>query len=208
MSLNNEDNKIVIDYDNIQLTNFSKKDYKKGLLIKSKSKMVPKNLYPYEYKITAKYGNLTDINSEFKPDISPKNMLGLGIFEGKYLNDCIEEFPKEWFTKKVIEKLSPEKPDISLNCFNIKSRLSRNEWIKKGWIPIADGDPDLHGWFIWYCRAYCGRRLGEIDNIQYKRWKAFKRHVGQIKKNCKKKNIECRPKQRQAILQWAYDPFI
>jgi hypothetical protein len=134
-------------------------------------------------------------------------MLEMGVFEGKYLNDCILEFPREWFEDAIKSgTLSPNKANVTCNCFSIKSRLSRSEWLKNGWIPQIEGDPDNRGWFQWYCRYYIGRRIPEIDIIQIKRWKAFKRHYGQVRKNCEE--ISCRPKQRQALLQWGYNAFI
>mgnify|MGYP001213591955 FL=1 len=137
----------------------------------------------------------------FKPHLTPKEMLGLGVFGGSYFNkNQMKEFPKSWFQKS---KLS-ERFDAKLNRFKVKSGLSRQEWIKKGW--IFKEDP--LGWFQWYCRFTNGRRIPHIDEIQIKRWKAFKRHVSAIKKNCEPGDIHCRRKQRQAILQWAYDPFI
>jgi hypothetical protein len=175
--------------------------YKPGLRLRINDKM-QKN---YSYTLKAPYG--ASFDKEFTPELSPQEMLELGIFEGKYLNDCYKEFPKEWFLKS-LDKLSPDKPDIQVNRFQIKSRLSLKEWKTRGWIPIAPGDKDIRGWFQWYCRYYIGRRIPHIDQVQIKRWKSFKRHVGQIKANCKPGVITCRPKQRQALLQWAYDPFI
>ena len=137
----------------------------------------------------------------FKPQLTPKEMLELGVFGGSYFNKKqIKEFPKSWFSKA---KLS-EKFDVTLNRFKIKSGLSREEWIKKGW--IFKEDP--LGWFQWYCRFSMGRRIPHIDQIQIKRWKNFKRHLMAIKKNCDEGDFNCRKRQRQAILQWAYDPFI
>ena len=137
----------------------------------------------------------------FKPQLTPKEMLGLGVFGGSYFNKKqIKEFPKSWFLKA---KLS-EKFDVALNRFKIKSGLSREEWLKKGW--IFKEDP--LGWFQWYCRYTNGRRIRNIDQIQIQRWLNFTRHVKAIKKNCEEGDLFCRRTQRQAILQWAYNPFI
>jgi len=177
--------------------------YQPDKIIKVKDKM-QKN---YTYMLSAPYGK--NFHKEFKPQLIPKQILSLGAFEGKYLNDCVKEFPKSWYTSALKHnKLSPDKADSSVNCFKIKSRLSLNEWKRRKWIPIAKGDRDVRGWFQWYCRYYIGRRVPHIDEIQIKRWKSFRRHVGQIIHNCKRKNLSCRPKQRQALLQWAYTPFI
>ena len=137
----------------------------------------------------------------FKPQLTPKEMLQLGVFGGSYFNkEQIKEFPKSWFQKA---RLS-EKFDVKLNRFKVKSGLSRQEWIKKGW--IFKEDP--LGWFQWYCRFSVGRRIPHIDEIQIKRWKNFRRHVIAIKKNCESADMNCRRRQRQAILQWAYNPFV
>ena len=137
---------------------------------------------------------------DFKPELSPKRMLELGVFGGSYFGSNIKEFPKTWFKKAKLSKNF----DISLNCFRVKSGLSRDHWIKKGW--IFKEDP--LGWFQWYCRFSMGRRIPHIDQIQIRRWKNFKRHLMAIKKNCEEGDFNCRKRQRQAILQWAYDPFI
>lgn len=152
----------------------------------------------YVYHLSEEIGqNFAPI---FTPYFSPKEMLALGVFEGKYLNDCRDEFPSSWFDNA---KLS-DTADPSLNHFGIKSRQSLSVWQKKEWII----EPDPRGWFQWYCRYYLGRRIPEIDPIQIKRWRAFSRHAGQIKANCESGNLLCRPRQRQALLQWSYDPFI
>ncbi len=137
----------------------------------------------------------------FKPQLTPKKMLELGVFGGSYFNkNQIKEFPKSWFQKVKLSKTL----DVQLNRFKVKAGLTRKEWMKKGW--IFKEDP--LGWFQWYCRFSNGRRIANIDEIQIKRWKAFKRHVTAIKKNCEPGDIHCRRRQRQAILQWAYNPFI
>tara|TARA_A100001011_G_scaffold364175_1_gene414675 strand:+ start:493 stop:930 length:438 start_codon:yes stop_codon:yes gene_type:complete len=137
----------------------------------------------------------------FKPQLTPKKMLELGVFGGSYFSSLdMKEFPKSWFKKAKISK----KFDVELNRFKVKSGLSRQEWIKKGW--IFKEDP--LGWFQWYCRYSNGRRIKEIDETQIQRWINFTRHVKAIKKNCEECDLSCRRRQRQAILQWAYDPFI
>ena len=112
----------------------------------------------------------------FKPQLTPKEMLELGVFGGSYFNKKqIKEFPKSWFQKA---KLS-ETFNIELNRFKVKSGLSREEWIKKGW--IFKEDP--LGWFQWYCRYTNGRRIQNIDETQIQRLINFTRHVKAIKKN-------------------------
>jgi hypothetical protein len=142
----------------------------------------------------------TDIYKIFKPSLSPKKMLELGVFGGSYFDSKIKEYPKSWFQNAKISK----KFDVSLNRFKVKSGLSRKEWLEKGW--IFKEDP--LGWFQWYCRFSNGRRISYIDEIQIKRWKNFTRHVRAIEKNCERGDLSCRRRQRQAILQWAYNPFI
>ena len=149
-----------------------------------------------EYELTEEPGK--NFDPEFKPELSPKELLDLGIFGGKYMTDCKAEFPSDWFKNA---KLSPEKKDISLNYYQVDASLPLAAWQEKGWIHSEDP----RGWFQWYCRYYYGRRLPEEDQIQIKRWKAIKRHAGAIKKNCADKDQSCRKKQRQTLLHWAYD---
>lgn len=151
----------------------------------------------YSYLLAEPMGK--NFSPDFKPELTPQEMLRLGVFEGKYLNDCRKEFPEEWFCDADLSEV----PDLSKNCFHIKSRLSLSEWRRRGWII----KPDPRGWFQWYCRYYLGRRIPDVDAIQIKRWRSFKRHKAQVEKNCFIGDLSCRPRQRQALLQWAYNPF-
>ena len=153
----------------------------------------------YKYRLEEPEGK--NFAPEFRPELSPAQILEYGVFEGKYMTDCQNEFPKEWFQNAL---LSPQYPDVKKNCFNIKSRLSLQEWKNRGWII----EPDPRGWFQWYCRYYYGRRIPDVDAVQIKRWKSFSRHVAQLEYNCLYGDVACRPRQRQALLQWAYNPFI
>ncbi len=152
----------------------------------------------YRYEVVAPPGR--DFAPEFQPFFTPSQMLEMGVFEGKYCNDCTKEFPEEWFDKARLSSIA--NPEI--NYFGIKSRQPLSHWREKGWIL----GPDPRGWFQWYCRYYLGRRLPEIDTLQIKRWRGFARHRGQILANCYPGDLFCRPRQRQALLQWSYDPFI
>ena len=138
---------------------------------------------------------------QFKPELSPKRMLELGSFGGWYFEKKFDEYPKSWFKKA---RISNDGFDATLNCFGISAGLTRAEWKRKGWIYLEDP----LGWFQWYCRYTMGRRLPKIDEIQIARWRAFgPRHIGGIKKNCNDGDLNCRKKQRQALLQWGYNPF-
>lgn len=150
----------------------------------------------YSYSLLEPIGE--NFDASFSPELTPKQMLELGVFGGKYLNDCKQEFPEGWFANA---KLNVENKDISLNYFAVDASQSLSEWVKKGWIHPQDP----RGWFQWYCRYYLGRRTEAEDIRQIKRWRAFRRHIGAIKKYCEPFDYSCRKKQRQALLHWAYD---
>jgi hypothetical protein len=153
----------------------------------------------YSYELTAPEGK--NFDPEFKPDLNPKQMLKMGVFGGLYMTDCVDsgEFPKDWFKGA---KLSPDgKRHKDLNYFRVNASQPLSEWQKKGW--IYKEDP--RGWFQWYCRYYMGRRIEKEDARQIKRWKAMKRHIAQVALNCRAGDLKCRPRQRQALLHWAYD---
>ena len=139
-----------------------------------------------------------NFNPEFRPELTPAEMLKLGVFGGKYLTDCRDEFPASWFKGA---KLSPERSNPSLNFFGVHASQPLSVWRVKGW--IHRDNP--RGWFQWYCRYYLGRRLPDEDARQIKRWKAIQRHVRQLQMNCERGDVFCRKRQRQALLHWAYD---
>jgi hypothetical protein len=124
-------------------------------------------------------------------------MLELGVFGGKYMTDCQGEFPKSWFAEA---RLSSERHEPKLNFFGVNASLPLSVWRRKGWIHPEDP----RGWFQWYCRYFMGRR-GPDDQRQIRRWKAMKRHVAQVRLHCRKGDLACRSRQRQALMNWAYD---
>jgi hypothetical protein len=149
----------------------------------------------YAYPLTEPMGR--SFHPDFKPELTPKQMLRLGVFGGKYMTDCGDEFPSDWFEEA---KLCPDKHDASLNFFQVNASQPLSVWRKKGW--LYHEDP--RGWFQWYCRYFLGRRCPD-DERQIGRWRAIRRHVTQLKNNCPPKALDCRPRQRQALLHWAYD---
>jgi hypothetical protein len=149
----------------------------------------------YSYSLTAPVGR--SFAAEFTPELSPQEMLELGVFGGKYMTDCRDEFPASWF---IGAKLCHEKHDPKLNYFGLNASQPLSVWREKGWIYYEDP----RGWFQWYCRYYMGRRCPD-DERQIKRWRGVRRHIVQIEKHCKPGDMSCRPKQRQALLNWAYD---
>ncbi|NTV29047.1 MAG: hypothetical protein HGA80_03085 [Candidatus Omnitrophica bacterium] len=150
----------------------------------------------YRYVLTEPEGR--NFAPDFCPDLTPGQMLELGVFGGKYMTDCRGEFPAEWFRRA---KLDPQRHNPELNFFKVNASKPLSYWFARGW--IYPEDP--RGWFQWYCRYYLGRRLQEEDRRQIKRWRAIRRHVAQLQKYCRRGDLACRPRQRQALLHWAYD---
>lgn len=150
----------------------------------------------YRYVLSAPVGR--NFDPHFRPDLTPKQMLELGVFCGRYLTDCRDELPASWFVRA---KLSLSRRDCSLNYFGVEASQPLSEWRRRRWI-----DPDdPRGWFQWYCRYYLGRRSPEEDERQIGRWMAMRRHVAQVRKHCAPADLTCRRRQRQALLHWAYD---
>jgi hypothetical protein len=178
----------------------------------------------YKYTLEANPGE--DFDPRFKPALTPAEMLFMGVFEGKYLNDCTDEFPQEWFLMAAgAGRLSPDKRDVGVNYFGVDSRQPLTVWRENGWAPSPRGsrakagkardiladrekNPDERGWFQWYCRYWMGRRIPDLDNVQIGRWRSFARHAGAVRAGCSPGALTCRRRERQALLQWAYNPFI
>ena len=149
----------------------------------------------YVYYLTEPQGR--NFDPRFAPELTPREMLALGVFSGKYMTDCRREFPKSWYTRA---KLARGPADASLNFFRVRASQPLAEWRRKGW--VSGEDP--RGWFQWYCRDYMGRR-GRDDARQIRRWRAIRRHVAQLQRACERGDLDCRRRQRQALLHWAYD---
>ena len=153
----------------------------------------------YKYTLVAPLGK--NFDPSFKPELTPKEMLELGVFGGRYLRDSTEEFPKDWFENAKVHHKEIPGHSPKLNCFGVDASQPLSVWQRKGW--IYEDDP--RGWFQWYCRYYMGRRIPIEDERQIKRWKSYVRHIAQVKKNCNFGDLECRKKQRQSLLHCAYD---
>jgi hypothetical protein len=149
----------------------------------------------YVYFLTEAEGE--NFDPEFRPQLTPSELLKIGVFGGKYMTDCRAEFPAEWFERA---KLCAERHDPGLNFFKVNASQPLSVWRAKGW--IHPDDP--RGWFQWYCRYYMGRR-GSDDACQIRRWRNIRRHLAQIEKHCERRDLSCRPRQRQSLLHWAYD---
>ncbi len=151
----------------------------------------------YGYDLTEPVGK--NFDPDFKPDLTPRQMLALGIFGGDYFTEVPREFPAEWFDGVKFSQI--DGADKSLNFFKVNASQPLKVWQVKGW--IYPEDP--HGWLLWYCRYYLGRRIPDEDARQIKRWKNMRRHITQLQKNCWPGDAACRPRQRQALLHWVYD---
>lgn len=165
-------------------------DFQPGTLI-----TVNDSLQSYRYIITAKLGQ--DFAADFRPDLTPQQMLALGVFGGNYFQNEFQEFPREWF----VNAKTSTQHDPLVNYFGIDAGQNWEQWRKKGW--LYEEDP--RGWFQWYCRYYIGRRIPQEDARQIKRWQQMKRHVFQLMNQCQPGDMLCQPRRRQALLHWAYD---
>lgn len=87
----------------------------------------------YTYQLVEPTGS--NFDPLFKPELSPKEMLELGVFGGKYMTDCKDEFPKDWFKNA---KLCHDFHNPKLNYFGVNASQPLSLWREKGWIYCED----------------------------------------------------------------------
>jgi hypothetical protein len=92
----------------------------------------------YAYYCTEPVGR--NFDPRFAPELTPRQMLQLGVFGGKYMTDCRKEFPDGWFTRA---KLCAERHDARLNYFRVSASQTLGQWWRNGWIHPQDP----RGWF-------------------------------------------------------------
>ena len=166
------------------------------------------------YEADLPYFNKTLIfkdHPEFKPNLTPKEVLNLGSFGGTYFrpikssvtklkyDKMWKELPQDWLKtkKKVVKK--DKKKNIIIELYSdvddkvelVKSskyNKSANYYYVKCGSTLEQWEDkgwiveqDPYGWFQWYCRFYLGRR-SEDDERQIKRWRNFTGDKGRFKR--------------------------
>ena len=158
---------------------------------------------------------------EFRPNMTPKEVLQAGSFGGTYFrpikssvtnlkyNKMWNELPQNWLEGlNVAKTISSTLYDESVNTYKAKCGGSLEMWETSGW--ITEVDP--YGWFMWYCRYYLGRRCYD-DERQIGRWKNCCGPKGRWKGNLIGKiaragvaydNKAISPVVRQTLQHWGY----
>ena len=108
----------------------------------------------------------------FRPNLTPKEVLQLGSFGGTYFRPIYsgvkgesrsgqwKELPKDWLEGlNVGRQVASRSYDVGVNKYGVKCGGSLEMWESSGW--ITDSDP--YGWFQWYCRFYQGRRCSDDE---------------------------------------------
>ena len=156
---------------------------------------------------------------EFRPNLSPYQVLNQGAFGGTYYRPIFSGVTKKdykdvWKEFSWSKKIKPgflyeTKCNPKINKFKVRSGTSLVFWESKGWIKAQDP----YGWFQWYCRFFEGRRSPD-DERQIKRWLGicgpkgrFKnRLINMIKnKNTNVNDYSVSPVIRQLLHQWGYE---
>jgi hypothetical protein len=160
---------------------------------------------------------------EFRPNLTPKQILKMGSFGGTYFRDIhssvtnknykgktvIKEYPDDWFKGVNIEKkVISSNYDKNVNTYKVKCGSTLEDWESKDW--ISKQDP--YGWFQWYCRFYMGRRTKD-DQRQIDRWLRLTGPKGRFKRSLMNKIINAgknyndksvSPVIRQVLQHWGY----
>jgi hypothetical protein len=81
----------------------------------------------YRYELSSPVGR--NFDPEFRPELTPPQMLELGVFCGKYMTGTRKEFPASWFKRA---KLALKARDCALNYFGVDASQPLSEWRRKG----------------------------------------------------------------------------
>jgi hypothetical protein len=160
---------------------------------------------------------------EFKPNLSPKQVLQAGAFGGTYFRDIssavtgmhykgkevIKEFPEDWFQGLQVDMLvTSQDYRKSVNKYGVSCGGSLGMWETSGWISAVDP----YGWFHWYCRFFLGRRSSD-DERQVDRWLKGQGPKGRWRLQLMNKILKDRaafddakvsPVIRQVLVHWGY----
>ena len=160
---------------------------------------------------------------EFKPNLTPKQVLRMGSFGGTYFRNiqsnvtgkkhsgknAIKSFPKDWLHGIDLEKkVLSQNYDKNVNTYKVKCGSSLEAWETSNW--IVKQDP--YGWFQWYCRFYMGRRTKD-DQRQIDRWLKITGPKGRFRRTLMNKIIKggkdyndksVSPVIRQVLQHWGY----
>jgi hypothetical protein len=160
-------------------------------------------------------------HSDFKPNLSPEEVLRMGSFGGTYFRtiassvtgkvhvDAHLELPAQWISGLNVSKcIASPTYDAKVNKYKVKSGQDLRDWEESGW--IVPQDP--FGWFQFYCRFFQGRRTDD-DDRQISRWCACAGDKGRWKANLAHKvassgkdvdDPSISPVVRQTLQHWGY----
>lgn len=150
------------------------------------------------------------IDSYFKPNVTPREMLKQGIFGHSYFG--VEILQGDMYYDELFQSFGDIDTSLYLsskyhakgNKFKIKSGKDYQFWKDNNW--MHEDDP--YGWFEWYCKYYIGRRHSD-DQRQIQRWLDFcgpngrwrQRIYGMIDATG---NWDVSPRIQQSLLHWGY----
>ena len=146
---------------------------------------------------------------EFRPNISPVDVIKKGAFGGTYFRDIYSGITDKFYKNswKEFDELdgldkkyyASDFYDVKLNCYGVEVGRSLRFWESKGWI----NKMYPYGWFKWYFRYWKGRRSND-DIRQINRWKRIiNRFVGILNKLISEGKDS--KKIRQILLHWCYE---
>lgn len=167
---------------------------------------------------------------EFRPNLTPEEVIRRGSFGGTYFRpidssvakrsftseEAMEGLPASWFTGIDMDtRVTSNKYRTAVNAYKVSCGQGLREWESSGW--ITPYDP--YGWFQWYCHFYLGRRCPD-DARQIKRGCGVMGDKGRWRRFLANKCIQATsashpleqvledasisPKVRQLLQHWGY----